>query len=149
MKVIIREDTKGLGKAGQVIEVNNGYAWNYLIPSHIVFPANQANQKILDENLRQASQKEALIKQKAVDFAQKIKKETFTIEVKAAEKGKIFGNVTNLQIANAINEKIKELDIKHDQVILNEPIKELGKHTIVLKLHADVQTELTVEVTAV
>lgn len=148
MKVIVQKSTKGLGKAGDIIELSDGYVVNYLLPHKIVLPAYQGNEKVVQENIRQATHKQALIKQKAVALAQKIKQQTFTLAVKAANKGKIFGSITHLQIAKAVNEQYKEIELGHDQVILKAPMTTLGEHTIVLKLHPDVQTEVTLEVKA-
>lgn len=151
MKVIIRKETKELklGEVGQIIEVKDGYALNYLIPKQIVLPAHQATEKIVAENLRQASQKKSLVKQKAIALAQKIKQQTIILEVKAADKGKIFGNITNLQIAQAITAEVDGATLTHDQITLKEPIKEVGSYTVILKLHPEVETEITIEAKAI
>lgn len=148
MKVIIQKKNKNLGNIGNIIEVKDGYALNYLIPNKIVLPAHQATEKIVAENMRQADQKKALIKQKAVELAKKIKQQAITLTVKAAEKGKIFGNITNLQVAKAISEQVEGATLTHDQVTLKKPITEVGNYTVNLKLHQDVETEITIEAKA-
>ncbi|MEM7361482.1 MAG: 50S ribosomal protein L9 [Bacteroidota bacterium] len=149
MKVIVRKSTKDFKyKVKEIIEVKDGYAVNYLIPQQLVYPFSEANQKILEENLRQAASKAALIKKEAVATAAKIKKQVFTLGVKAGEKGNIFGSVTNLQIAKAIGDAIG-IKVGHNQIEVKEPITEVKRHTITLKLHPEVQTDVTLEVKAV
>ena len=148
MKVIVRKSSKDFNhKVKEVIEVNDGYAVNYLIPQQLAYPFSEANQKILEENLRQVASKAALVKKEAVALAAKIKKQVFTLEVKAADKGHIFGSVTNLQVAKAISDAIGT-KVEHDQVVLEEPITEVKSHTVTLKLHPEVQTDVTIEVKA-
>lgn len=150
MKVIVRKQTKDLNyPTGEVIEVKDGYAVNYLIPQGIVYPFSERNKKILKENLRQAASRAALLKKKAVELAAKIKKQVFTLEVKAGEKGKIFGSVTKLQIAKAIATQIGNIEITHDQIELKEPITEVKEHTVTLKLHPDIQTDVTLNVKSI
>ena len=148
MKVILQKNIKQLGKVGEIIEVANGYANNYLLPNKIVVPANQGNEKIVAENLRQANKKKELVKKQAVQLAQKIKNQTITLKVKAAEKGNIFGTITPLQIAKAIIEKVDNLTLTHNQVILKESITTVGEYNVVLVLHPQVQTEITLHVKA-
>ena len=148
MKVIIKQDTPGLGKTNEVVDVKDGYAANYLIPKGIVALATRANERVLAENTRQSSEKNILIKQQAQELAKKIRKTTIKLEAQAS-KGKIFGTITNLQIAKAISEQIGEAQFTHEQVILEAPIKEIGTHTAELKLNSSVKTEVTLEIVAI
>lgn len=145
MKVILLEDVKSLGKKGEIVEVSNGYARNFILPKKKGIEATTKNlndlklqkaneAKIAAEQLEQAKQLAADISQKEV-----------TVKMKVGEGGKTFGAVSTKEIAAAVKEQLG-LDIDKKKMQLQEPIKSLGYHIVKLKLHAKVAAELKVKV---
>ena len=147
MKVILLQDVKSQGKAGDIIEVSKGYAANFLFPRKLAAPAegkalNEANQKKASEELRR---KKALDKAKADQEA--LNGSTVHIKVRAGEKeGKIFGSVTAKEIAVALEEQGYAVD-KHS-IVLKEPIKQLGRQMIDVKLYGGLSARVNVVVEA-
>lgn len=145
MKVILTEDVKSLGKKGEIVDVSDGYARNFIIPKKKGLEATAANlnnlklQKANDEKIAQ----ENLDAAKAL--AEKIEAGLVTVPIKAGEGGKLFGAVSSKEIAAAFKAQTGiELDKK--KIVLDEPIKEIGTHTVRVKLHKDVQANLKVDV---
>lgn len=138
MRVILRRDFEALGKAGEQIEVKDGYARNYLFPQNIALKAVKKNIKRLEEEarLRDLKKNRALIKSKGL--AEKLKSLSITIPVKVGEEDKVFGSVTSQEIAQQLQEKGYEIDKR--QVLLETPIKALGIYDIPIKLHPDIST---------
>jgi large subunit ribosomal protein L9 len=146
MEIILKKDVVGLGYKNDTVKVKPGYGRNYLIPQGIAVIANDANKKIVIENIRQAAHKAAKFKQDAEDLAAKIGDLTLEIVTKAGESGKIFGAVTQLQIADAL--KAKGFDIDRRKVAISGSIKELGEYKAIVDLHKEVKKEITVKVIA-
>lgn len=148
MKVILLQDVKGQGKAGDIINVSNGYAGNFLFPRHLAAPAegkalNEARQKKEAEELKR---KKALAK--AEEMREKLQKETLEIKVRVGDSGtKIFGSVTNKEIAQALNEMGYEIDKK--DIFLKAPIKTVGLNVVDIKLHSGVVVKVKIMVTDV
>lgn len=144
MKVILLEDVKKLGKKGDLVEVAEGYARNYLIPKKLVEEATEGSIK----NLRQ--QKKALEKRKqqelmeAKKLASKLSQNQVTIEVKCGEQGKLFGSITSKDVQTALKEQYK-VDIDKRKINL-EPIKALGNYEAIIKLAPDVEAKIMVKV---
>jgi len=145
MKIILKKDYELLGDAGQILDVKEGYARNFLIPNGIATIASASNLKSFEEVKRQTARKV----QKAADEAQKIASElskyTVDIKVKTGEDNKIFGSVTSQMIYDSLKEKGFE-DIDRKKIILKEPIKSLGEHEIDVKLHSNVTAKIKVNV---
>ncbi|MEO8665056.1 MAG: 50S ribosomal protein L9 [Ignavibacteria bacterium] len=145
MKIILKKDYELLGDEGQILEVKNGYARNYLIPNGIATSANEANLKSFNEIKKQRAKKV----QKLVDEAQKIadnlSAHSVTIEVKTGEDDRIFGSVTSQMIYDKLKEKGFE-DIDRKKIILKEPIKSLGEHELDIKLQSSVVAKLKINV---
>ncbi|NLK21773.1 MAG: 50S ribosomal protein L9 [Epulopiscium sp.] len=146
MKIILIQDVKKHGKKGDVINVSDGYAKNYLIPQGLGIEATKAS--INDLNLK--NQAENKKKEEELNMASKLKDEltnkVVIIPVKAGEGGKLFGSVNSKEIALATKEQLKfKLDKKKIQ--LDEPIRTLGNHMVPIKLHPKVTAQLTVKVT--
>ncbi len=145
MKVILLQDVKGQGKAGDIINVSNGYAGNFLFPRHLAAPAegkalNEAIQKRESEELKR---KKAIAK--AEEMKEKLKTEVVKIKVKVGDSGtKIFGSVTNKEIAQALAEKGYEVDKK--DIVLDAPIKTVGRYVVNIKLHSGVVVKVAVKV---
>jgi large subunit ribosomal protein L9 len=145
MKIILIEDVQNLGYKDDVVEVKNGYGLNYLIPQKKAIIATESNLKQLNEKLKQQAQKRAKIKADAEAVAEKIKGLVLEVAVKASEEGKVYGSVTNIQLAEAFAAAGAEIDRK---LIVVEPAKTLGEHTCTVKLHREVSVEVPFNVVA-
>jgi large subunit ribosomal protein L9 len=144
MKVILKEDIKHVGKMGQIVDVADGYARNYLIPKGLVAEASTKNIKFLEHEKRIIQEKAKKIKDSAQDFASKISSVTISIKAKAGEEGKLFGSITTMDISEALQKEGIEIDKK--KISLEEPIKRLGSYTVNIKLHHDVSAPLNIQV---
>lgn len=146
MKVILLEDVKKLGKKGDVVEVSDGYARNYVIPRKLGLEATSKNMN--DLKLQNAN-KEKVAKENldaAKAFAEQMEKEHVVVSIKGGEGGRTFGSVSSKEIAQAYKEQCgKEIDKK--KIILPEPIKNFGVYEVGVKLHPQVTGKLTVKVT--
>lgn len=145
MKVILLEDVNKVGKKDQVLEVKEGYARNYLFAKKLAIEATPANMKELKRQEEIRANKAAQIKAEAEELAGKLKEITVTITTKAGEGGKLFGAVTNKEIAERLE---KDFGYKVDKrkIELAENIKTLGTYRPNVKLHNQVSVELTVKV---
>lgn len=145
MEIILKTDIAGLGYKNDIISVKPGYGRNYLIPQGYAVLASESNKKILAENLKQAAHKAEKIKSDAEAIAAQIGDTVVTIATKAGESGKIFGRVTNTQIADALSEKGISVDRK--KITIGD-IKFVGDYTAVVDLHKEVKHEVAVKVVA-
>ncbi|MCF0180328.1 MAG: 50S ribosomal protein L9 [Bacteroidales bacterium] len=146
MKIILKEDIQNLGYKNDVVEVKNGYGRNYLIPQKKAILATESELKQLAEKLKQQANKLAKIKADAEALAAAITAAgELTIAVKASEDGKIYGSVSNIQIAEALEAKGVNVERKSIAV---ETIKALGSYVAVAKLHREVSADITVNVVA-
>ncbi len=145
MNIILKQDIPNLGHKDEIVEVKDGYARNYLIPEGLAINATPSEKKSHEEVLRQRAHKEEKIRQEAEQIAEKMKDVSLTIGAKTSTKGKIFGSVNTIQIAEALKKKGFEIDRK-DIDVKNELIKEVGKYTAVVKLHREVQVEVPFEI---
>ena len=146
VKLILREDVPKLGHAGEVVSVKPGYARNFLLPQGKAALASEAKVKELDHHKRLIAEKVA---RELKDFtATRDRLEQFLLEVeaKAGEEGRLFGSVTAMQIAELIGEKGIEIDRR--KIELAEPIKEVGEHSVPIKLHREVIANVKLKVTA-
>jgi large subunit ribosomal protein L9 len=145
MKIILKENLKNLGQQGDVVEVRNGYANNYLFPRGLAIMATASNIKIQEENNRQGALKREKMKTDALTIAEQLKEMSITIGTKAGANGKIFGSITPLQVAQAL--KAKGFEIDRRKIEIND-VKMLGNYQAILNLHRDVTIEIGVEVIA-
>lgn len=145
MKVILLQDVKSLGKKGQVVNVNDGYARNYILPKKIGVEATGKNMNDLklQKNNEAKVAKEHLDEAKAL--AEKLKAGGVELHIKVGEGGKTFGSVSSKEIAQAVNEQMG-LEIDKKKIQLKEAIKSLGVHQVSVKLHPEVTAELKVSV---
>ena len=145
MKVILLADVKSVGKKGQLINVSEGYAKNFLLPRSLAAEATKAN--LNEYELKQKS--EARRAQEELEQAQQIadalKDQTVTITVKTGGNGKLFGSVTNKEVAEAIVAQTK-LPIDKKKVSIGDPIKMVGTRTAVVRLHPKVTAEVTIKI---
>jgi large subunit ribosomal protein L9 len=145
MEIILKEDINNLGYKDDIVKVKSGYANNYLIPKGYAIPATGSSKKVLAENLKQRAHKEEKVKNEALTLAEQLKNIEIKVGAKTSTKGKIFGSVTNIQLADAINGKGFEIDRKKISIVEKE-VKETGIYNAVIKLHRDVKVELKFEV---
>lgn len=147
MEVILKDDIKNLGYKDDLVTVKPGYGRNYLIPQGLAVLATEANKKILAENVRQASHKAEKIRKDAEALAEKIGDLVLTIEAKAGESGKIFGAVTPLQIAEAL--EAKGIEVERRRINFPSEVKELGDYEVELDLHKEVKHNVKIAVVGV
>jgi len=140
LKIILREDLKELGKCGEVVEVKDGYARNYLIPRNLAIPATGGNLKAIEEVVRQKSLRDNKSLRKDERLKAEIEKISVTAEVSVGEEDKVFGSVTTQHIADLM--KDKGFAVNRHQIELEEPLKALGVYTIPIKISAGVQANL-------
>ena len=146
MEVILKQDVANLGYKDDIVKVRDGYGRNYLIPNHLAIVANDANRKILAENLRQRAHKLEKILQDCVRKGEAAAQVELVFVMKASKEGKLYGSVTTKEIAEKLNEAGVEIDRK--QIALKDPAKEVGEYKAVLKLHKEVNVELHFRVVA-
>ena len=146
MKVILKKDVKGSGKAGDVVKVSDGYARNMLIPKGYAIEATKGNIHTLEKAKEKQAEEEAARKAHAEEQAKKISDMTVTIKTKCGEGGRLFGSITSKDIADAL-EKQKDVKIDKRKIQLAQPIKSLGRFNVTIKLYTEVSADLTVEVT--
>lgn len=147
MKVALKEDMEKFGKKGDIKEVADGYARNYLIPRGLVEIATAAVIK-RTEKMRQAhTAAEAKQKEEMLQLADKIEGKSFRIKTKVGEDKKLFGSITAADIVKAIKDKTK-VEIDKKMIVLAEPIKKAGEHKVQIKLATEVEAQITVKVVA-
>lgn len=144
MQVILKEDVANLGYKDDVVTVKDGYGRNYLLPQGKAVIATESAKKMLAENLKQRAHKLEKIKQNAQETAAKLEGVTLTIGAKTSSTGTIFGSVTNIQIAEALEKKGYSIDRK--AIVIKEAVKEVGSYKALLKLHKEVSVEIPFEV---
>lgn len=144
MKIILKEDINNLGYKDDVVEVKDGYGRNYLIPQGKAVIATSSALKVLAENQRQRAHKLAQMKTDAEAVAASLEGVALTIGAKTSSTGTIFGSVTALQIAEALEKLGHNIDRKI--IELKQPVKEVGNYTATVKLHKEVAVEIPFEV---
>lgn len=147
MKVILRTDVSNLGKRGDILDVADGYARNYLVPKGIAIKASDGTQAQAKSMRRARDLRDAQDRSAAEEVATTIVSKVVTLTARAGSEGKLFGSVTAADIAAAV-EAQTGVEIDRRKLDLAEPVKTLGTHVIPVKLHADVQFPITVEVVA-
>ena len=147
MDIILLEDIEKVGDKHTIVNVKDGYARNYLIPQKLAIIANEANRKRLDDLKEKEAAELAARLGEFQEIADRLKGQVLKIGAKAGTSGKIFGSVTNIQIANALKEQL-DLDIDRRKVILPEEVKVVGSYVAELNLHPDVEAKVNFEVVA-
>lgn len=143
MKVILKQDVKGSGKKGDVVNVSDGYARNFLFPRGLAIEANAANLKNLKSRKDAEEHRKAQELERAKKLADKMKGLNVEITAKAGENGKLFGSITNKEIAEALNKQHK-IKIDRKKIVLDEPIKSLGELTVEVKIYPEITSDLKV-----
>lgn len=145
MKVILKQDIKGVGKKDQIINANDGYARNYLFPKNLAVPADKGNLTNLESKKSSLAHKKELEKEEAKQVAKKIEGILLKLQVKSGENGKIFGSITSKEIADNLEKQYK-IKVDKKKIALSEPIKILGVFNIEIKLYDDVIAKLKLNV---
>ena len=145
MKVILMEDVKALGKKGDVKEVSDGYACNFLFKKNLALEATKQNMDRLELQNQKRAEKAAQDLADAKALGEKLAKVTVTLKAKTGGGEKLFGSVTNKEIADAVNEQLN-VNIDKRKIEIKDPIKTLGVYTVTAKLHAKVHQEFKVNV---
>ena len=147
MKVILRADVERVGRKGEVIDVADGFARNYLVPKGLALKASAGAQAQAASMRRAAMVKDTREREAAELVARKLVPAVVRIPARAGKDGRLFGSVTAVDVATATREQTG-IDIDRRRLHMEEPIKSLGRHEVPVKLHADVQFVVTVEVEA-
>ncbi|ADM72680.1 50S ribosomal protein L9 [Paenibacillus peoriae] len=145
MKVIFIKDMKGQGKKGQIKEVSDGYAANFLLPRGVARPATEGNMKTLENQNAAEEKRKQEEKEEAQALGKKLEETTVQLKAKAGEGGRLFGAITSKQIAEAVAKTGIKLDKR--KIELEEPIRTLGVTQMTVKLHPEVKATLKVQVT--
>jgi large subunit ribosomal protein L9 len=145
MKVILLQDVKGSGKRGQTINASDGYAANFLIPRKLAIMATDGNLNALKQQKKAEDRKTAEELAKAQQMAKKLEAITVKVTVKTGDNGKLFGSVTNKEIAQAMEEQ-SGIKIDKKKVVLDEPIKMTGEKKVDVKIHPQVTAKVKVAI---
>ena len=145
MDIVLLEDVKALGKKGQIVKVNDGYARNFILPKKLGLEATSKN--LNDLKLQKANDARIAAEQltAAKELGAKLDESTVTLSIKAGEGGRAFGSVSNKEISKAISDQLN-LDIDKKKIVLNDPIKSIGSFEVPIKLHKEVTARLAVKV---
>lgn len=146
MEVVLLEDVKSLGKKGQVVKVNDGYARNYILPKKLGIEATAKNLNDLKLQKANAEKLAAEVLAEAQALADKIGKLSVSLTMKAGEGGRAFGSISSKEIAAAAADQLG-LQLDKKKLVLTEPIKTFGNYEVPVKLHKEVTGKLTVKVT--
>ena len=143
MKVILIEDVKSLGKKGEIVNVNDCYARNFILANNLGLEATP--KKLNDLKLKKANEERVAkeIHEEAVAFAEQLSKMEVKLSIKAGEGGKLFGSISSKEIAEEAKKQLN-VDIDKKKIQLNSPIKAVGTHTVPIKLHPKVTAQLKV-----
>ena len=145
MKVILQQDVKGKGKKGQMIEVSDGYARNYMLPRKIAVEATPDNINTMRMNDKALLERQTKERAEAVRIMNEMKEVTLTLRVKGGGAGRLFGSVTTQEISEALKEQMN-IDVDKRKIVLDEAIKNVGTYTVKCKLGYEVTGNITVEV---
>jgi large subunit ribosomal protein L9 len=145
MEIILITDIAGVGYKNDIVNVKAGYGRNYLIPQGFALLANASNRKIVAENVRQASHKAEKLKKDAEEIAAAIGDLTIDIKTVVGESGRIFGRVTNTQVADVL--KAKGFNIDRKKITLDD-VKSIGTYSATIDLHKEVKHKVTLNVIA-
>lgn len=144
MEIILREDVANLGHIGDIVRVRDGYARNYLLPRGLALEASRRNLKVLEHYQQMLTAKKAKEQRQAQSFAEQLSALTLVIAARAGEEERLFGSVTNLDLERALQEQ--GVKINRRQILLEEPIKQLGDYSVPIHLGPELRGSVTVRV---
>ena len=145
MKVILLQDVKSQGKRGQLIDVSDGYARNFLLPRKLAQEATTDNINTMRMNDKATQERQARERAEALELSRKMKTFTLVVRAKGGGAGRLFGSVTNTEISEAL-EKQEGIRLDKRKIVLDEPIKTTGTYSVRCKLGYEISGELSVEV---
>ena len=144
MKVILLQDVKGKGKKGQMIEVSDGYARNFMLPKKLAIEATPDAINTMKMNDKATQERIAREKAEALEVSKKLRAMTLVVKAKGGGAGRLFGAVTNAEIASALEKQGVKLDKR--KIVMNENIKSVGTYTVTCKLGYEINAPLTVKI---
>lgn len=144
MKVILLQDIRGKGKKGQMLEVSDGYARNYMLPRKLAVEATPDAVNTMRMNDKATQERIAREKAEAMEISRKLRGMTLTVTAKGGGAGRLFGSVTNQEIADALEKNGIKLDKR--KIAIADPIKSVGTHTVTCKLGYEISAPLTVKI---
>ena len=144
MKVILLQDVKGKGKKGQMIEVSDGYARNFMLPKKMAIEATPDAINTMRMNDKATQERIAREKAEALEVSKKLRNMTLTVPAKGGGAGRLFGSVTNAEIADALAKNGIKLDKR--KIVIADPIKNVGTYTVTCKLGYEISAPLTVKI---
>ncbi len=143
MKVIMLEDVNKIGKKGEIKEVKDGYAHNFLFPKNLAVPATKQNLAHVEKEKEAKKEEERKRKEEAQEIGKQLEDKNFTFQVKAGEQGRLFGSLTTKEIASEI-EKQYNLKLDRRKLSIDEPIRSLGTYNVTAKLHPEVSFDFKI-----
>lgn len=146
IEVILREDVKSLGKAGEMVRVRPGYARNFLLPQGLAYEATEGNRKRIAAEAKARGARDQAERTEAERVAATLSGVALTLSGKAGEEGKLFGSITSQDIADALAREGHTVDKR--RIELEHPIKTVGQHAVMVRLHSEVHADLHVSVVA-
>jgi large subunit ribosomal protein L9 len=146
MKVILRSDVAGIGKKGDIVDVADGHARNLLIPRGLAMRSSAGAEKQAGAMRRARDLKDSADREAAQTIATRLVPQTIKLSARAGGEGKLFGSITTADIATAVHEQAG-VELDRRKLHLDEPIREVGTHQVTVKLHADVEFPVTLEIT--
>jgi len=145
MKVILMQDVKGKGKKGQMIDISDGYARNYLLPRKLAVEATADAVNTMRMNDKAAAEKAAKEKAEALEISKQLRAMTLVVTAKGGGAGRLFGSVTNQEIADALREK-SGITLDKRKIVISDPIKSIGTYTVQCKLGYEITAPLNVKI---
>ena len=145
MRVILKAEVRGLGRTGEVKDVADGYARNYLLPKGLAIEATGGELKVLAQERQSEKTKKDRAHQDAEALAARLGEVTLVFKLKAGEQGKTFGSVTAKEVADALKKEAKA-DIDKTKIVLHEPLRSLGIHKVEVRLLSDIRASVTVAI---
>ena len=145
MKVILLQDVKGKGKKGQMLEVSDGYARNFMLPKKLAIEATPDAINTMRMNDKATQERIAREKAAALEISKKLREMTLTVTAKGGGNGRLFGAVTNQEIATALKDK-SGIELDKRKIVISDPIKNVGTYTVTCKLGYEINAPLTVKI---
>jgi large subunit ribosomal protein L9 len=145
MEVILIQDVKALGKKGDLVKINDGYARNFILPKKLGVEANAKNLNDLKLQKAAEEKKQRELLEEAKEFAKSIEAKTLQLSIKSGEGGRTFGSISSKEIATALKSQFS-IDVDKKKIQLSDPIKNIGMHTVQIKIHPQVNAELKIKV---
>ena len=145
MKVILTQDVKGKGKKGQMLEISDGYARNFLLPRKLAVEATADAINTMRMNDKAAAEKAAKERAEAVEISRRLREMTLVVTAKGGGAGRMFGSVTNQEIADSLKAKTG-IALDKRKIVLSDPIKSVGTYTVTCKLGYEISAPLTVKI---